>query len=219
MLLILKKYKKIAKICLCNIRYAYDNIVWNLFISKVIQDKWRANVYINGGVKYKISDDSRIILNSQLYMGRSTTTEAGLPIRVEVSGGGSVVINAPYRVYEGCMLCVQQGGKLVLNGGYMNIQSWIICTDHVEIGEGTIIAPHVIIRDSDAHTIVGKDSAKPIIIGNHVWIGERATILKGVTIGDGAVIGAGAVVTKDVPARCIAAGNPAKVIRENIEWK
>ena len=56
-------------------------------------------------------------------------------------------------------------------------------------------------------------------IGNHVWIGTRAIIMKGVTIGDGAIIGAGAIVTKDVPSNSVVVGFPAKVIRENIEWR
>ena len=56
-------------------------------------------------------------------------------------------------------------------------------------------------------------------IGNHVWIGAKAMIMKGVNIGDGAIIAAGAVVTKDVPARCLVAGVPAKVIKTDIEWK
>ena len=59
----------------------------------------------------------------------------------------------------------------------------------------------------------------PITIGENVWIGCRALILKGVTIGDGAVVAAGAVVTKDVPANCVVAGNPAKIIKENVVWQ
>lgn len=55
-------------------------------------------------------------------------------------------------------------------------------------------------------------SKGPIIIGNNVWIGDRATILGGVTIGDGAIIAAGAVVTKDVPAAAIVVGNPGRII-------
>ncbi len=54
-------------------------------------------------------------------------------------------------------------------------------------------------------------------IGENCFIGARSIILPGVQIGDNCVIGSGSVVTKDVPSRCIAAGNPAKIIRENIE--
>jgi acetyltransferase-like isoleucine patch superfamily enzyme len=52
-------------------------------------------------------------------------------------------------------------------------------------------------------------------IGNDVWIGMRAVILAGVTIGDGAIVGAGAVVSQDVPAHCVASGNPACIVRGN----
>lgn len=60
---------------------------------------------------------------------------------------------------------------------------------------------------------------QPVEIGNNVWIGVGTTILKGVTIGDGAIIAAGSVVTKDIPARCLAAGVPAKVIKTDVEWE
>ena len=58
-------------------------------------------------------------------------------------------------------------------------------------------------------------SKGPVVIGNNVWIGDKATILPGVTIGDGAVIAANAVVTKDVPPYSVVGGNPAKVIKRN----
>jgi acetyltransferase-like isoleucine patch superfamily enzyme len=56
-----------------------------------------------------------------------------------------------------------------------------------------------------------------VIIGNDVWVGSQAYISSGVTIGDGAVIGAHSVVTKDVPPYCIAAGNPARVVRKRFD--
>jgi acetyltransferase-like isoleucine patch superfamily enzyme len=104
----------------------------------------------------------------------------------------------------------------------MNSGVQIECKKRISIGNGTIIAEGVIIRDCDEHcisTLSGNGvETEPISIGNHVWIGQRAIILKGVTIGDGAIIGAGAVVTKDVPSNCIVAGNPARIIKFEAEW-
>ena len=59
-------------------------------------------------------------------------------------------------------------------------------------------------------------SSKPITIGDNVWIGANVIILKGVSVGSGSVIAAGSVVTKDIPENCIAAGNPAKVVKDNL---
>ncbi len=60
----------------------------------------------------------------------------------------------------------------------------------------------------------GLEYARPITIGDNVWIGAHTCVLPGVTIGDNCVIGAGSVVNKDIPARSLAAGNPCRVIRE-----
>jgi acetyltransferase-like isoleucine patch superfamily enzyme len=77
-----------------------------------------------------------------------------------------------------------------------------------------------VIRDSDNHLLDGRDRrSAPIRIGDHVWIGLRATILKGVTIGDGAVVAAGALVIHDVPPGALVGGVPARVIRENVTWQ
>ena len=67
--------------------------------------------------------------------------------------------------------------------------------------------------EGDPWRWVHADSA-PIVIGDSVWIGEYAAILKGVTIGTGAVVASHAVVTKDVPPYTVVAGNPARVVKE-----
>ena len=80
------------------------------------------------------------------------------------------------------------------------------------------------ISDHDFHKIYDSEGKQkletaPIKIGNDVWIGANASILKGVTIGDKAVIASGAVVTKDVASESLVGGNPAKVLREKIDFK
>ena len=92
---------------------------------------------------------------------------------------------------------------------------------HVTIGDDLLMGPDVVIMTS-SHAFENPDirinkqgplPANPVNIGNDVWIGTRAIILPGVVIGNHAIIGAGSVVTKDIPEKAIACGNPAKVIR------
>jgi maltose O-acetyltransferase len=74
--------------------------------------------------------------------------------------------------------------------------------------------------DNDQHGIVRRwelPQSDPVVIEDHVWIGSKALILPGVRIGSRAVIGAGSVVTKDIPPQCVAAGNPARVLRHLTE--
>eukprot|EP00127_Corallochytrium_limacisporum_P000568 Clim_evm7s19 gene=Clim_evmTU7s19 len=102
---------------------------------------------------------------------------------------------------------------------FMNFNGTILDGARVEIGDQFLAGPDVKIIAATHPTdpairASGLEFAKPVTIGNNVWVGAGAIILPGVTVGDNAVIGAGAVVTKNVPDRTIVAGNPARIIRE-----
>lgn len=102
---------------------------------------------------------------------------------------------------------------------YANTNCTILDSALVTIGDEVLLGPNVglytVNHPLDAYSR-DKDYeiAKPITIGNHVWIGANAIVLAGVTIGDNSVIGAGSVVTHSIPANCLAVGNPCKVIRK-----
>ena len=136
-------------------------------------------------------------------------------------GGGKN--NGQIRIGYGSYIQVGTNAELSIGDSFVNREVKIICNNKMTIGDGCIIAMGTVIRDNDGgnHRILSLNynNAKPVKIGNHVWIGENSVILKGVTIGDGAVIAASSLVTKDVPPHCLVAGSPAKVIRENIEWE
>jgi maltose O-acetyltransferase len=95
----------------------------------------------------------------------------------------------------------------------------LIANKRIEIGDGCQIGDLVVIYDSDFHEIAPATRNRsagltaPVRIGNNVWIGSRAMILKGVTIGDNSVVAAMSLVTGSVPPNCIVAGNPAKILR------
>lgn len=94
----------------------------------------------------------------------------------------------------------------------------ISASDAIEIGDNCMFASGAYITDSDWHGVYDRIERNvepaPIRIGNNVWVGDRAIVLKGVTIGDNSIVGAGAVVTRDVPANVVVAGNPARVVKE-----
>ncbi|GAB2174748.1 hypothetical protein DLREEDagr8_03060 [Dongia sp. agr-C8] len=106
------------------------------------------------------------------------------------------------------------------NGTFINRSVYMRA--ETSIGSKCAIGPFVKFL-TDTHEIgppdrrAGKRVVRPIRLGDGVWIGAGTIVIGGVTIGNGAVIGAGSVVTKDVPADCIYAGNPARLIRPIVE--
>lgn len=102
---------------------------------------------------------------------------------------------------------------------FANTNLVILDAAKVIIGDNVFIAPNVGIYTAGHPLEVeprnqGLEYAKPVTIGNNVWIGGHVVILPGVTIGNNTTIGAGSVVTKDIPAHVLAVGNPCRVIRE-----
>ena len=101
---------------------------------------------------------------------------------------------------------------------FMNFNCCILDVAEVKIGDNVMLGPNVQIYTA-THPLEakarnsGREFAKPISIGNNVWIGGNATICPGVSIGNNVVIGAGAVVTKDFPNDVFIGGNPAMIIR------
>lgn len=108
------------------------------------------------------------------------------------------------------------------NHFYANTDLTILDENYVTFGDNVYLAPHVSIYTA-GHPIDARvrntdlEYAKPVTVGNDVWIGGNVVINPGVTIGNNVVIGSGSVVTKDIPDGVIAAGNPCRVIREITE--
>jgi len=140
--------------------------------------------------------------------------------------GNNVRINSSFRANPlGCFqpsvlrtLCPDAELVLEANAG---ISGCVLCAaKSIHIGEGVNIGSGALLIDTDFHRPAGSwewgndpgHGARPIHIGRGAFIGARAIVLKGVTIGERAVVGAGAVVTKPVPPRHFAVGNPARMI-------
>lgn len=121
----------------------------------------------------------------------------------------SVTLFPPFTADFGKNITI--GARVFINaGGRFQDQGGITIGDDCLIGHNAVIATlqHDIAPERRADLL-----PSPVVLGRNVWLGANVTVLPGVTIGDDAVVGAGSVVTKDVPARSIVVGSPARVVR------
>lgn len=122
-------------------------------------------------------------------------------------------------VVEQPIFCTYGYNTTVGDNFFMNVNGKLMDSGKITIGNNVFIAPNVSIiteeHDMDVENrIAGLEYTHPVTIGDNVWICTGAIILPGVTIGNDSVIGAGSVVTKDIPPKSLAVGNPCKVIRK-----
>lgn len=163
-------------------------------------------------------------LNARIQL-RSCSTVGPLPRvwgRVRVENRGRISIGARVRIravpWASELAAAREGVLEIGDGTFINAGVSISAHRQVRIGSDCEIGPGVLIIDNDFHVpgnLSGRPPSRPVTIGNHVWIGAHAIVLKGVTVGNAAVIAAGSVVTADVPAGSVVAGVPARVIRES----
>ncbi len=177
-------------------------------------------IHVYRGTLFRVSKSARIQVAKTLRLGYQWHQLPYYRGHLHLGDDAQLEVDGAFDVFSGCQISVNEGARLRLGSGYINNGARIACFREINIGDDCAISENVLIRDSDNHVIEdGKPVSAPIDIGDHVWVGIGATILKGVTIGDGAVVAAGAVVTRDVPPNSLVAGVPAVVKRTSVQWK
>lgn len=191
------------------------------FISSKVVRRNKAKCILFKGAHFQLHSSTKILLEGNLFFSDNDIIFSNRQSTLRMDSNTKLEVKNNFSIFYGADIILFSNSRLILGSGFFNSNIKIRCHKKIEIGEDVAISHDVTIMDSDAHTGLwdGYKKTLPIKIGNHVWIGTRAIILKGVTIGDGAVVAAGAVVTKDVPAHTIVAGIPAKVIKTDICWK
>ncbi len=159
-------------------------------------------------------------LARQVEGGRGLRAEQGVRI-VRLTEQSTVRMGADVLLAHDVQLHLRDRGAVIEigEGTFVNHRTELVAHQHVRLGRDCLLAWDVLVLDSDSHSVDGGPRSAPVTIGDRVWIGCRATVLKGVTIGDGAVVAACSVVTGDVPAGALVAGNPARVVREGVTWQ
>ncbi|KRE63909.1 maltose acetyltransferase [Arthrobacter sp. Soil736] len=172
------------------------------------------DLYISDDPDNERESKRAVKLQSQYTAAYAEDPDGARPILADLLGslGEDAHIKPPLYVDYGTFVTV--GARTFIN---YNLTALDVAP--IIIGEDCQIGPNVQLL-TPTHPVEPRprrdrlEAAKPITIGDNVWLGGGAIVLPGVTIGDNSVIGAGAVVTRDVPANSIAVGNPARVVRE-----
>jgi acetyltransferase-like isoleucine patch superfamily enzyme len=165
-----------------------------------------------------------------LFRSRCKTVGKGLWMEQlpYVVGGGSIVIGDNVRISGkpgiGFSTKIHANPVLTIgNNTFVGHGTSFAIAQRIEVGANCYLAAGVTIADNDGHPLnwmkrrqnlpPDVSEVRPVTIGDDVWIGRRASVLKGVSIGDRSIVGADAVVTKNVPPDTVVAGNPARVIK------
>jgi carbonic anhydrase/acetyltransferase-like protein (isoleucine patch superfamily) len=164
-----------------------------------------------------IETDGRLLLGVSKF---GLNREGRTVLEIE----GKLVIHGDVEIGKGCCVLISKSGVCTIRESYITGGTNLIVCHGLEIGRGSAIAWGCEIMDEDFHPIeyegkVEREREPNIVIGEHVWIGSYARILRGVHIGDNSVIASNSVVTKSFEEKnVLIAGNPAQIIRRGVKW-
>lgn len=171
----------------------------------------------------EISKKANVIINGYFRVGAGRYRKSRAETKILVDKNAALKVDGPVTLGYGSDIEVFPGGELIIKGGNgFNVNTSIVCAHRIEIGRDVMMGRNVTIRDNNGNHYLnrsGYKNSRPVIIGDKVWLCEGCTIMSGVKIGTGAIIGAHAVVTSNVPANAMVAGNPARIVDEDVLWK
>jgi acetyltransferase-like isoleucine patch superfamily enzyme len=178
---------------------------------------------LSRGTRLKVGAGSRLNIpkGAFLFLGFAHFTPA--PCSIHVGKRALLSVQGTVQILRGVRVFVNDGAHLEIGTrSYINDCSTVTCFEHIKIGSGCSISWNTNIMDTNIHELVvagrPRPRSAPVSIADRVWIGSGATILAGTTIGEQAVVAAASVVTAEVPAGVVVAGNPARVIAEDVTW-
>lgn len=182
-------------------------IITKPFIRFKIQKDKTARLYIKG--------DFRVVPN--ILGNDQTIISLGRNAIFKVNGDFTIGQGVRFGLSENSMLTI--GGKNKESDSGITANTVIMVFKKIEIGKDFICAWNVFISDSDWHTIEGQPKQADVFIGNHVWIANSCSILKGSIINDNSIVASHSKINnREYPPNVILAGLPAKVVKNDINW-
>jgi tetrahydrodipicolinate N-acetyltransferase len=186
--------------------------------------RFRGRFLVARGTRIVLDRSARVEFGPKGFLLIGFHHDSPLPALLNMGRQTRMIVPGTVQVWRGSQIHVLRGGCLEFSDkNIFNEGSRITCCESVRWGSGSGLSWDASLLDTDLHPIhidgEWRKEQAPVVIGDHVVVGTRALVLKGITIGSGAIIAAGAVVTSDVPAHSLVGGNPARVIREGVDWR
>jgi acetyltransferase-like isoleucine patch superfamily enzyme len=174
-----------------------------------------------------IRNDAEVSLAGRLTIGNPDKHAARIslsPALIYIGYKAKAIFGRSISIGAGVKLIVKDGGELSIGDNtYFTSDMHLEAIKKIAIGAGCAISWGVTIIDDDHHQVLskepGSDASAGVKIGDHVWIGCNAVILKGTEIGNNCIVAAGSIVKGKFPDNVMIAGSPAKIVKQEINWK
>ncbi|MGO9333420.1 MAG: acyltransferase [Acidimicrobiales bacterium] len=211
-------------------RYAVDPaLVWiivthlSIVRSLVLSVRFGGWFLVSRRTRIKIGRRSKVTFGPGSFLFVGFLHYGPTPAAIHIGRGATLSVEGTVLIRKASRVFVHDGAHLEMHPGSIIADcSTVTCFEHIVFGAGGGVAWYCNVLDTNGHVVVvngdHKPLTSPVVFGPHVLVGSYATILPGVTLGEGSVIAAGSVVTKDVPPHSLVGGNPARVLRQDVEW-
>ncbi len=205
-------------------KISVPKFVWYNFFSRRVDRRGKGFLIPYKHSVLDLKKGAKIILhdgnfNINYYLPKHSKTEAFIRMsegaKLELFGTTSLCYKATIEIKEDALVTI--------GSAYINSGAVILAVKEISIGNEVLIAREVFIYDADHHPLLDEEGKqtnppRPVIIGDHVWVGLKCTIIRGSKIGDEAIISAGSLVAGRIRTGTMAVGSPARSALE-VKWK
>lgn len=214
---VLKNPWIIFKLLICNLRSFYYTRMIDEGCGKIIVTDSFLRLKINKNTDAKLIINGVVTINS--HIGGRSPVFICLGINSVLEIDGDFIIGNGVRIDLSDNANLYIGGKDLESGSGITADTILMCNKKIHIGKDFLCAWSVFISDSDWHNIGGQDHQKDVFIGDHVWVANNSSILKGSVIGNNSIIaGQSKIINKEYSPNSLLAGIPAKVVKTDISW-
>jgi acetyltransferase-like isoleucine patch superfamily enzyme len=207
----------IIKILICKVR--------SIYYSSKIDNGGGKIILTDPFISFKIQKDKSSELSIKGHLSISPHVGGNNPVIIEMSANSKFQINGDFSIGQGVRFCLASnstltiGGKDKESGSGITADTLIMVSKNIEIGKDFLCAWNIFISDSDWHSIGGQSHQADVIIGDHVWVANSCSILKGAVISENCIVASHSkVARKEFPKNSLLAGAPAQVVKNGISW-